>query len=134
MTTKVNSNRPIASIGRVDVTRLADLDAEVIVSGGGRTKLPDPALEGACAVLYQAIDNRMRKHPEARRYASLANVLCGDAAMVVPTDAVQVHGGYGRVKDYPIEPMMRDGKTTQIWESSNQTQRLLIAKESHASR
>lgn len=85
-------------------------------------------------MLYQAIDNRMRKHPEARRYASLANVLCGDAAMVVPTDAVQMHGGYGRVKDDPIDPMMRDAKIKQIWESSNQTQRLLIAKESYASR
>ena len=54
--------------------------------------------------------------------------------MMVSTDAVQLHGGYGYLKDYPIERMMRDAKVTQIWEGTNQIQRLLIAKESYANR
>ena len=91
-------------------------------------------VEAARSVLYQAVDYRMRNHRDARRYASLAKVLCSDAAMMVSTDAVQLHGGYGYLKDYPIERMMRDAKVTQIWEGTNQIQRLLIAKESYANR
>lgn len=91
-------------------------------------------VEAARSVLYQAVDYRMRNHPDARRYASLAKVLCSDAAMVVSTDSVQLHGGYGYLKDYPIERMMRDAKVTQIWEGTNQIQRLLIAKETYANR
>lgn len=101
-----------------------------------RIMIADMALkvEAARSVLYQAVDYRMRNHPEARRYASLAKVLCSDAAMAVSTDAVQLHGGYGYLKDYPIERMMRDAKVTQIWEGTNQIQRLLIAKETYAYR
>jgi alkylation response protein AidB-like acyl-CoA dehydrogenase len=91
-------------------------------------------VEAARSVLYQAVDYRMRNHPDARRYASLAKVLCSDAAMAASTDSVQLHGGYGYLKDYPIERMMRDAKVTQIWEGTNQIQRLLIAKETYASR
>lgn len=99
-----------------------------------RVMIADMALkvEAARAVLYQAVDYRLRNHPDARRYASLAKVLCSDAAMSVSTDAVQLHGGYGYLKDYPIERMMRDAKITQIWEGTNQIQRLLIAKETYA--
>ncbi len=89
-------------------------------------------VEAARSVLYQAVDYRMRNHPDARRYASLAKVLSSDAAMGVSTDSVQLHGGYGYLKDYPIERMMRDAKVTQIWEGTNQIQRLLIAKETYA--
>ncbi len=89
-------------------------------------------IEAARCVLYQAVDYRMRNHPDARRYASLAKVLCSDAAMAVSTDSVQLHGGYGYLKDYPVERMMRDAKVTQIWEGTNQIQRLLIAKETYA--
>lgn len=101
-----------------------------------RMMVADMALkvEAARAVLYQAVDYRMRMHPDARRYASLAKVLCSDAAMAVSTDSVQLHGGYGYLKDYPIERMMRDAKVTQIWEGTNQIQRLLIAKETYANR
>ncbi|MBI5128305.1 MAG: acyl-CoA dehydrogenase family protein [Rhodopseudomonas palustris] len=100
-----------------------------------RVMIADMALkvEAARSVLYQAVDYRLRNHPDARRYASLAKVLCSDAAMSVSTDAVQLHGGYGYLKDYPIERMMRDSKITQIWEGTNQIQRLLIAKETYAS-
>jgi alkylation response protein AidB-like acyl-CoA dehydrogenase len=89
-------------------------------------------VEAARSVMYQAVDYRMRNHADARRYASLAKVLCSDAAMAVSTDSVQLHGGYGYLKDYPIERMMRDAKVTQIWEGTNQIQRLLIAKETYA--
>jgi hypothetical protein len=89
-------------------------------------------VEAARSVLYQAVDYRMHANPQARKYASLAKVLCSDAAMAVTTDAVQLHGGYGFLKDYPVERMMRDAKVTQIWEGTNQIQRLLIAKEAYA--
>lgn len=89
-------------------------------------------VEAARSVLYQAVDHRMHGHREARKFASLAKVLCSDAAMAVTTDAVQLHGGYGFLKDYPVERMMRDAKVTQIWEGTNQIQRLLIAKEVYA--
>jgi alkylation response protein AidB-like acyl-CoA dehydrogenase len=101
-----------------------------------RIMIADMALkvEAARSVLYQAVDYRMRNHPGARRYASLAKVLCSDAAMAVSADSVQLHGGYGYLKDYPVERMMRDAKVTQIWEGTNQIQRLLIAKETYAHR
>ncbi|WP_077001864.1 acyl-CoA dehydrogenase family protein [Variovorax sp. KK3] len=89
-------------------------------------------VEAARSVLYQAVDHRMHGHADARKYASLAKVLCSDAAMAVTTDAVQLHGGYGFLRDYPVERMMRDAKVTQIWEGTNQIQRLLIAKEAYA--
>lgn len=89
-------------------------------------------IEAARSVLYQAVDYRIHNNPAARSYASLAKVLCSDAAMAVTTDALQLHGGYGYLKDYPIERMMRDAKVTQIWEGTNQIQRLLIAKEVYA--
>ena len=60
--------------------------------------------------------------------ASMAKVLCSDAAMSVTTDAVQLYGGYGYLEEYPVERMMRDAKVTQIWEGTNQIQRLMIAK------
>lgn len=96
-----------------------------------RGMVADMALkvEAARAVLYQAVEYRIRDHPKARLFASMAKVLCSDAAMAVTTDAVQLHGGYGYLKDYPVERMMRDAKVTQIWEGTNQIQRLLIAKE-----
>lgn len=101
-----------------------------------RAIVADMALkvEAARSVLYQAVDYRMHDDPGARNYASLAKVLCSDAAMAVSTDAVQLHGGYGYLKDYAVERMMRDAKVTQIWEGTNQIQRLLIAKEIYARR
>ena len=61
--------------------------------------------------------------------ASMAKVLASDAAMKVTTDAVQIFGGYGYMKEYPVEKMMRDAKITQIYEGTNQIQRLIIASE-----
>ena len=62
-------------------------------------------------------------------FASMAKCFASDVAMKVTTDAVQVFGGYGYVKDYPVEKMMRDAKLNQIFEGTNQIQRVVIARE-----
>jgi alkylation response protein AidB-like acyl-CoA dehydrogenase len=61
--------------------------------------------------------------------AAMAKLFCSDTAMAVTTDAVQILGGYGYIKEYPAERMMRDAKITQIYEGTNQIQRLVIARE-----
>ena len=60
--------------------------------------------------------------------ASMAKCFCSDAAMRITTDAIQVLGGYGYTRDYPVERMFRDAKLTQIFEGTNQIQRLIIAR------
>ena len=61
--------------------------------------------------------------------ASMAKHFCSDAAMKITTDMVQVLGGYGYIRDYPLERMFRDAKLTQIFEGSNQIQRMIIGRE-----
>jgi cyclohexane-1-carbonyl-CoA dehydrogenase len=61
--------------------------------------------------------------------ASMAKAFCSDAAMKITTDMVQVLGGYGYIRDYPVERMFRDAKLTQIFEGSNQIQRMIIGRE-----
>ncbi|OUM84689.1 MAG: acyl-CoA dehydrogenase [Bacillus thermozeamaize] len=68
------------------------------------------------------------KNPEQARLASMAKVFASDTAMQVTTDAVQILGGYGYIQDYPVERMMRDAKITQIYEGTNQIQRIVIAR------
>jgi alkylation response protein AidB-like acyl-CoA dehydrogenase len=83
----------------------------------------------ARAVVYwasQLIDDRS---PEVTHFAAIAKLLASDAAMKVTTDAVQVLGGYGYVNEYPVERMMRDAKITQIYEGTNQIQRVVIARD-----
>ena len=58
-----------------------------------------------------------------------AKLYCSDTAMEVTTEAVQILGGYGYMKEYPVERMMRDAKITQIYEGTNEIQRLVIARE-----
>jgi hypothetical protein len=86
-------------------------------------------VESSRALLYQSVaaaDGEDQN--KARAMASMAKLICSDTAMSVTTDAVQLHGGYGYLKDYPVERMMRDAKITQIYEGTNQVQRLIIAK------
>ncbi len=64
--------------------------------------------------------------PEVTRFSAMAKLMCSDTAMKVTTDAVQLFGGYGYIRDYPVERMMRDAKITQIYEGTNQVQRLVI--------
>jgi alkylation response protein AidB-like acyl-CoA dehydrogenase len=61
--------------------------------------------------------------------ASMAKCFAGDTAMKVATDAVQIFGGYGYTREFPVERYMRDAKITQIYEGTNQIQRLVIARE-----
>ena len=61
--------------------------------------------------------------------SSYAKCLAADTAMRVTTDAVQIYGGYGYIKEYPVEKLMRDAKLIQIYEGTSQVQRLVIAKE-----
>lgn len=88
-------------------------------------------VESGRATLRRAVELYMAGDPAAKLYASIAKVLCSDAAMAVATDAVQLHGGYGFLEDYAVERMMRDAKVTQIWEGTNQIQRMMIAKEAY---
>jgi alkylation response protein AidB-like acyl-CoA dehydrogenase len=67
--------------------------------------------------------------PELTKWSALAKLACSDAAMWVTTEAVQVLGGYGFIDEYPLERMMRDAKITQIYEGTNEIQRLVIARE-----
>jgi cyclohexane-1-carbonyl-CoA dehydrogenase len=63
------------------------------------------------------------------KLASMSKCFCSDIAMKITTDAVQVFGGYGYTKDYPVERLFRDAKLTQIFEGTNQIQRIVIARE-----
>ena len=67
--------------------------------------------------------------PELAKLSAMTKLFCTDTAMQVTTDAVQVLGGYGYMQEYPVERMMRDAKVTQIYEGTNQIQRLVIARE-----
>jgi acyl-CoA dehydrogenase len=65
----------------------------------------------------------------ATLYSSMAKRFAADTCMEVTTDAVQVFGGYGYIKEYPVEKLMRDAKLYQIYEGTSQIQRLVIARE-----
>jgi alkylation response protein AidB-like acyl-CoA dehydrogenase len=67
--------------------------------------------------------------PDLTKASAQAKLLCGDTAMWVTTEAVQVLGGYGYIKEYPVERMMRDAKIVQIYEGTQEVQRLVIARE-----
>jgi len=66
---------------------------------------------------------------ELTKASAMAKLKCGDVAMAVSTDAVQILGGYGYIKEYPAERFMRDAKITQIYEGTQEIQRLVIARE-----
>ena len=87
--------------------------------------------EAARGLLYRcgaAIDAGADGH-ELTKLSAMTKLFCTDIAMQVTTDAVQVLGGYGYIQEYPLERMMRDAKITQIYEGTNQIQRLVIARE-----
>jgi alkylation response protein AidB-like acyl-CoA dehydrogenase len=67
--------------------------------------------------------------PGLTKVSAMAKLFCSDTAMDVTTNAVQILGGYGYIKEYPVERMMRDAKITQIYEGTNEIQRLVIARE-----
>jgi alkylation response protein AidB-like acyl-CoA dehydrogenase len=79
-------------------------------------------------LLYRACSKVDSNEPDMGKYSSMAKLFASDNAMWVTTEAVQVLGGYGYVSDYPVERMMRDAKITQIYEGTNEIQRLVIAR------
>jgi alkylation response protein AidB-like acyl-CoA dehydrogenase len=93
-------------------------------------KLADMETQCAAAreLLYKAAADIDRGSPNLGKYSAMAKLFCSDVAMSVTVEAVQVLGGYGYVKEYPVERMMRDAKITQIYEGTNEIQRLVIAR------
>ncbi|MBF7082282.1 acyl-CoA dehydrogenase [Desulfallas sp. Bu1-1] len=115
---RVQFGKPIASFQGIQFM-LADMATKV---------------EAARQLVYKAaflIENAKKNNvpaSEVSRFSSMAKLFASDVAMQVTVDAVQVLGGYGYMKEYPLERMMRDAKITQIYEGTNQIQRVVIAK------
>jgi alkylation response protein AidB-like acyl-CoA dehydrogenase len=85
-------------------------------------------IEAARSLVYLAATRVDEQAPDLTKVAAMAKLFASDMAMRVTTDAVQVLGGYGYIRDYPVERMMRDAKITQIYEGTNQIQRLVISR------
>ncbi len=88
-------------------------------------------VELARTLLYRIcsiIDNEPDS-PEIPKLAAMTKWFASDTAMQVTTDAVQIFGGYGYVKEYPVERMMRDAKVTQIYEGTNQICRNIVIRQ-----
>jgi len=86
------------------------------------------SIEAARQLVYSAARAIDAGESGASKYAAMCKVFASDVAMKVTTDAVQLFGGYGYCRDYPIEKYMRDAKITQIYEGANQIQRLVIGR------
>jgi alkylation response protein AidB-like acyl-CoA dehydrogenase len=86
-------------------------------------------LEAARQMTYVAAGKSERGDADLTYFGAAAKCFASDAAMEITTDAVQLLGGYGYTKDYPVERMMRDAKITQIYEGTNQVQRIVMARE-----
>jgi alkylation response protein AidB-like acyl-CoA dehydrogenase len=104
--------RPIGELQMIQAM-LADMDAA--------TEAARQLLYAACAAIDSGVE-------DAARWAALCKLVAGDAAMRVTTDAVQVLGGYGYIDEFPVERMMRDAKITQLYEGTQQIQRLVVAR------
>ena len=85
-------------------------------------------IDATRSLVYDATEAVIERSPEAARLASAAKTFASDTAMEITTDAVQVLGGYGYTADFPVEMLMRDAKINQIYEGTNQIQRMLIAR------
>ena len=85
-------------------------------------------IEAARALTYTAAAKSERGDSDLKFFAAACKTFASDTAMKVTTDAVQILGGYGYVSDYPVERMMRDAKLTQIYEGTNQIQRIIMAR------
>ena len=88
----------------------------------------DAGTEAARQLLYKACVEIQAGAPDASRWSAMCKLVAGDTAMRVTTDAVQVLGGYGYIDEFPVERMMRDAKITQLYEGTQQIQRLVIAR------
>jgi alkylation response protein AidB-like acyl-CoA dehydrogenase len=113
--TRETMGKPIAS-HQLIAAKLADMETACEAARGLLHRFGRLADEG--------VDG-----PELTKASAQCKLFCSDTAMWVTTEAVQVLGGYGYVKEYPVERMMRDAKITQIYEGTNEIQRLVIARE-----
>jgi alkylation response protein AidB-like acyl-CoA dehydrogenase len=86
-------------------------------------------LEAARQLTYVAAAKSERGDADLTYFGAAAKCFASDAAMEITTDAVQLLGGYGYTRDYPVERMMRDAKITQIYEGTNQVQRIVMARQ-----
>jgi alkylation response protein AidB-like acyl-CoA dehydrogenase len=112
-------------------TGRAQFGAPVAGQEGVQFLLADMAMEIEASRLltYRAASLVDAHDPRMTYFASIAKCYAADAAMKVTTDAVQLLGGYGYMREYPVERMMRDAKITQIYEGTNQIQRVVIARD-----
>lgn len=92
-----------------------------------RTNAARQLLWKTCALLHEVSKDLSKVPTETIRYSSMSKAYCSDVAMWTTIEAVQVLGGYGYMTEYPVERMMRDAKITQIYEGTNEIQRLVIA-------
>jgi alkylation response protein AidB-like acyl-CoA dehydrogenase len=113
--TRETMGKPIAEHQLIQA-KLADMETECEAARGLLYRFGRMADEG--------VDG-----PELTKASAMAKLKCGDVAMAVTTEAVQVLGGYGYIKEYPVERFMRDAKITQIYEGTQEIQRLVIARE-----
>jgi acyl-CoA dehydrogenase len=134
--------RPGTAIGAVGVAQAAyelavqyakervTFDVPIAMHQGVNFLIADMAteIEAARLLTWQAAW-MLDRGERATLYSSFAKRFSADTAMKVTTDAVQVFGGYGYMKEYPVEKLMRDAKLFQIYEGTSQIQRLVIAKE-----
>ncbi|HEU5198846.1 MAG TPA: acyl-CoA dehydrogenase [Ktedonobacterales bacterium] len=86
-------------------------------------------IQAARLLLYDISERIDRSEPDLSSASAMAKLFASDVAMEVTTNAVQILGGYGYIKEYPVERMMRDAKITQIYEGTNQIQRVVIARD-----
>jgi acyl-CoA dehydrogenase len=138
----LEATRPLVAAGAIGIARAAfefarDYSKERIAFGKPIAKqeaiafkLADMATEidAARLLTWRAGWMAMNGVPYARGEGSMAKLFAGDMAMRVTVDAVQVLGGYGYVKEYPVERFMRDAKIYQIWEGTAEIQRLVISR------
>jgi alkylation response protein AidB-like acyl-CoA dehydrogenase len=92
-----------------------------------RTEAARQLLYKTCALYQEQPKDMSRMSPELIRMSAMSKCYCGDVAMWATIEAVQVLGGYGYIKEFPVERMMRDAKITQIYEGTNEIMRLVIS-------
>jgi hypothetical protein len=88
-------------------------------------------IAAARALLYQTAAAKDRG-ARVTQAASMCKLLASETAMFVADEAVQIHGGYGYITDYPVERHLRDAKVTEIYEGTSEIQRVVIARELYA--
>jgi alkylation response protein AidB-like acyl-CoA dehydrogenase len=113
--TRETMGKPIAQ-HQLIAAKLADMETECEAARGLLYRFGRMVEEGA-------------DDADLTKASAMAKLKCGDVAMAVTTEAVQILGGYGYIKEYPVERYMRDAKITQIYEGTQEVQRLVIARE-----